>query len=180
MDEKEWLYRAAQGDEQAFEHLVKLYEKQIYAFAFARLRHREEARDAVQDVFIKVFRYLRRYDSKRSFFSWIYAIALNVIRDHYRRGKNRREKESDGEWIEDIALIPEHETDRDDKILLFQAIDSLEESDRDLILLRYIEGLPVNQMAEITGLSESNTKVRLHRIREKMKRFIQGDRDEKE
>ena len=102
MTEEQTLIRLARaGDGPAFEALVTAYETRLYQLAFRYLGHREDALDAVQETFLRVYRFLGGFQEQSSFSTWIYRIAINVCRDlslqRSRRGEQPLERGEDGE-----------------------------------------------------------------------------------
>src|SRR2546426_4236680 len=81
------IERAKNGDADAFGDLMRLYERRVIGIGVQMGLSRDDALDACQDVFIKVFRYIHRFRSGESFFKWLYRIALNAIHDHHRRSR---------------------------------------------------------------------------------------------
>ncbi|OHD61884.1 MAG: hypothetical protein A2014_04840 [Spirochaetes bacterium GWF1_49_6] len=176
-DEKYYLTLAKQGDYQAFERIVKIYRDRIYGIVFLNLRNREDTEDVFQDIFYKVFMNLKSYDSERKFFTWLYTITLNTVYTFIRKRK-RRSVEIAVEFIDDIQVEGREDFTREDKMALLQAMESLPDDERQLIILRYMEAAGIDEIAEITGLSESNVKVKLHRIRKRIFEMMEGH-DEK-
>jgi RNA polymerase sigma-70 factor (ECF subfamily) len=176
MEENEIIVKARNGDLEAFEDLVALYRKKVFSFALYHLRNRDDAEDAAQEVFWRVFNYIKKYDPSRKFFSWLYAIEMNVIRTLAKKRKNRGpsldEMDTEGFLFRDDGLLS-----TDDKIALFHEIGKLNESDRNLLYYKYMDGLSTREIAAESGITEENVKVRLFRIRERMAKDLQNDKE---
>lgn len=169
MDERDIIRRARNGDLKAFEELVALYRRRVYAFALYHTRSRADAEDISQEVFWKVYTSLLRFDPERKFFSWLYAIEMNVIRTFRRRRKIRTVPmdDVDPDWFgfQDRGLLTV-----DDRHVVLQELAKLEERERHMVYLKYVDDLSIREIAEEFSLTEENVKVRLHRIREKMQK----------
>src|SRR5947207_4801694 len=140
--------RAAQhGDSRAFEELMIASERRVAHVAWRILGDAEEVKEAMQETFLRVFRHLKRYDEQRDFFGWLYRIAVNVCRDLEQRRRKRRIFTSLDEALPMATQPPTN----DDIALLRRAIDTLPERERLAIILRDIEELSTEDVAEILG-----------------------------
>ena len=171
------------GNTDAFEPLVTAYEKTLYNLCYKMLGNREDAEDAVQEAFIKIFRALNDYRGDSRFSTWIYRIAVNTCNDMLRR-KNRvqvislYEQQEDGEETE--LQIPE-EGNTPEELLerkltresVDQGLQALPEEQRTILLLREIQGLSYEEIAEIQHLDGGTVRSRIHRARKKLCRWLQ-------
>ena len=163
--EHDLIERIAGGDTEAFAVLVDRYAHTVHALV-AR----------TQDVFLKVFDHLPRFDGRSSLATWIYRIAFNTAVSHARR----RRRPTCPIDERRIAAITDDEAERLEEMVerqqaldsLAAAIEALEADERALVTLRYYDDRSVAECAAITGLTEANVKVRLHRIRKKLYAMI--------
>ncbi len=188
MSEPEIIKRAKEGDMEAFSQLVTLYENKILNYCFRMLNNRGDAEDATQEVFIKVYRYLNSYLEQSAFSTWLYKIASNVCLDYLRKVKRNRDtvsinqQNAEGEefslMIEDKGLSPYDNAQLGEaRKALSAAISSLGEEQRQVIILREIEGLSYEEIAEITRLAPGTVKSRINRARQALKKILEKDRE---
>ncbi len=170
--EKEWVEAALAGDEQAFERLVETYASPVYNLAYRMLGDPAEAEDAAQETFIRVYRRLHTYDPSRKFSSWVLAIASHYCIDRLRR---RRLQKVSLEDLPPWAPLVSREEDPEEHVVVsdrntrLQALlDRLPPNYRLPLVLHYWYGFSYDEICEITGLSLSALKTRLHRARLKL------------
>ena len=170
------LERCRQGDELAWEALVRRFQSRVYALAFHYLRNADEARDLAQEVFIKVY---DRLDSFRGtgFLPWLLRLARNAAIDRLRRAKARPPL-SDLP-TEDAPEIPrrgpgpeEQSLTEARKRLVYRALERLDEKSREIILLKEIQGLELKEIAEMLGAPVGTVKSRSHRARLELARIV--------
>lgn len=170
--EHDLIERIADGDIEAFAVLVDRYAHAVHALVARIVVTAEDAEEVTQDVFLKVFDHLPRFDRRSSLATWIYRIACNTAVSHARR----RRRPTCPIDERRIAAVTDDEAERLEETVerqqaldsLAAAIETLEADERALVTLRYYEDRSVAECAEITGLTEANVKVRLHRIRKKL------------
>lgn len=182
------VIRAAQrGDQDAFEQLVRAYDRSVLRHAMNLLRSPEEARDVYQEVFLKVFRNLHTFRFDCSFHTWLYRIVTNVCLDHLRKRGVRKEESAvveTGEGAVDrMESLEENSAHADPERRLWnrQLQDRIEEGLRELtprermvFELRHYEGLRLRNIGEILGTSEDAAKNCLFRATQKMRSAL-GD-----
>jgi RNA polymerase sigma-70 factor, ECF subfamily len=178
MQENEIISKAQEGDLRAFEELVTLYKRRVFAFAYYYLRNKADAEDVSQEVFWRVFNYIKKFDAEKKFFSWIYAIEMNVIKGSYK-SKNNRTVDINEDYFEQISFNDNGLLSMEDKIVLFNAIEKLEEDEKNLLLLKYMEDLSIKEIADAFTLTEENVKVKIFRAKEKVHKIIKGGHYEK-
>jgi RNA polymerase sigma-70 factor (ECF subfamily) len=165
--------RAAQhGDSRAFEELMIASERRVANVAWRILGDAEEVKEAVQETFLRVFKHLKRYDESRDFFGWLYRIAVNVCRDLDQHRRRRRIFTP----IEDALPLIEQRTTQpranDDAAMLRRAIDTLPERERLAIILRDIEELSTEDVAEILGNTPATVRVQISKARAKLRAWF--------
>jgi RNA polymerase sigma-70 factor (ECF subfamily) len=161
------------GNRRAFDEVVLRYTPLLYSLAYRLLGAREEAEEAVQEIFLRVYRGLPRFRLGRRFHPWLYTIALNYLRSQRRRKIRRRgfgtrplEEALDVPAAERPEADPASAVERADAERLAQAaLERLPPRYREVFVLRQIEGLAVRDVAEILDLPEGTVKTFLHRGR---------------
>jgi RNA polymerase sigma factor (sigma-70 family) len=178
MQENDIISKAQQGDLRAFEELVTLYKRRVFAFAYYYLKNKADAEDVSQEVFWRVFNYIKKFDTDKKFFSWIYAIEMNVIKGSFKNKKNKIVEVSE-DFFEQISFNDNSLLSTEDKIVLFNAIDKLEDDEKNLLFLKYMEDLSIKEIADAFELSEDNIKVKIFRAKEKLQKIIGGTYEKK-
>ncbi len=174
----ELVGRALAGSERAFYDLVRRYERPIFSLIVRMVHDHAVAEDIAQESFLKAFRRLDTYDPTRKFSSWLFKIAHNATLDHLRRPSlDTRPLEAQGEGEADLVSVladdkapsPEEGIGRYD---LARALDrglrSLREEYREVLLLRFREGLSYQEIAEVTGQPLGTVKTNIHRARKEL------------
>src|SRR5579863_5512497 len=178
-DEEAELVRLAQsGEEAAFEELIRRHQQRVFGLVNGILRRREDVEDVVQQVFLKVFVSLKRFDLRAAFSTWLYKITVNECWDYLRKKKVRplvyeadlsEEQVSrlDGVVSADqpVASSSDRAEARD---LLERMMEKLPQQDRALLVLKEVEGFSVQELAEILDLNVNTVKVRLFRARARL------------
>jgi RNA polymerase sigma-70 factor (ECF subfamily) len=183
----EVVARARKGDHAAFRVLVERYEGRVFRMAVRVLRDEEQARDAVQDAFIKVYGSLDRFEGRSGFYTWLYRIVMNQCLDRKRRDKSRREVEWQDEFetlpADGAALLvgdpapggPEAQVGRLElRKIVATAIEALPEDARRTIQLREIDGLSYKEIAEALGIPKGTVMSRLHYARRTLQELLRA------
>ncbi|SFL87704.1 RNA polymerase sigma-70 factor, ECF subfamily [Desulfomicrobium norvegicum] len=149
------------GDREAFAVLVRRYQGPVYRLMLRFSQDESEAAEMAQDAFVRVYERLAAYDSRRRFFTWLYTLALNLARDHARRLKRAPQCRQDL----DTTLA---DKERDplaslEAARLLDVLRGLPPKYAETLALRYIEDMPLEEVAETLGLSISGAKMRVHR-----------------
>ena len=141
--------------------LEKIYDQyygKVMGYIAARVQRRADAEDLAADVFEKVYRKMGDYDqSKASVSTWIFTITRNTVIEHYRRGKPCEELD---ENLSDNTELDENLLNNETLSELAGALRALPEELRDIIVLRYYDGKPLTEVAELMGLSYGAVKLR--------------------
>ncbi len=180
---KELIDRCQNGDMLAFEDLVHQYERLVYSIAYRMLNNHSDAQDITQEVFVKVYQKLDMYKPSHSFTAWISTISSNTSIDYIRKHKKQTVLSLDKEIefedssvslnIESKDLSPEQELLQKEKTQLLQkAISLLDEDSRELIVLRDINGLSYNEIADMFDLKLGTVKSKISRSRLKLQKII--------
>ena len=173
------------GDVNAYEHLVKAYEKNVYNLALRMTGNSEDAYDMSQEAFIKAYNSLHSFRGDSKFSVWLYRIVSNVCLD-FLRSRNRKATVSlsmendDGEEVEldiaDEASSPQLLLDRSlTRDAVRRGLQSLPPDHREILLLREIQGLSYDEIASALGLEVGTVKSRIFRARKKLCAFLIKD-----
>jgi len=172
---------AAHGDTVAFDRLVAEYHERVLNVAYRMVSRREDAEDICQEVFVKAFTALPRLRDRSQFGSWLLRITANCARDALRR-RRRRKDDLDLDEIGPVPSDDDHarETERDDASRVVQRLlMGLPERHRIVLVLRDIEGLSYEEMAQALSCTVSSVKNRLHRarklFRERLDPYVKAD-----
>ena len=154
------------GDNDSFEVIVERYKIQIYNLMYRYSGSTEDAADMAQDVFCRAYERLGQYRKQKSFFAWLYTLALNYARDWARKTSRREHTIATfaRESLTNETKTPERllETDQETRGLV-AALETLGEDRREMMLLRYRHEHSIKELAEIFEISESAVKMRLKR-----------------
>ena len=184
-NEAEIVARVLNGDRQAYALLVEEYKTPIYNLAYRMTRNSQDAEDLAQETFLRSFDQLFRFDAKRSFYTWLYTISLNIIRNHIKKNSSRRldnfrqvEKISGTDDFDDKRFASQESQVRDKlskerEEELERCLQKLSPELRELLILRFYQGLSFEVISEITGLSLSAIKMRVYRGLEKLRKYIE-------
>jgi RNA polymerase sigma factor (sigma-70 family) len=160
--------KAVAGDPEALSILIDKYKNNAYNLSISIVKNKESAKDIVQDSFLKVLENIARFKNESKFSTWLYRIVYNESLKYIQ--KTNRVSVIDIESVR-IENYYDEISAAEDKCLdsdLYQAIESLDENDRNILLLFYLAEKSVKEINTITGLSISNIKVILHRTRKKL------------
>ncbi|HLH43652.1 MAG TPA: sigma-70 family RNA polymerase sigma factor [Bryobacteraceae bacterium] len=187
--EERLLVGLRRGDESAFEVLIQDYELPIFNLVSRLVDDSADAADVVQEVFIKVFRKVTSFRGESSLRTWIYRIAVNEARNHRRwfaRHKRREvtleplpgETRGYSDWLEDAARSPfELALDRETEKLVEDALRKVSPAFRAALVLREIEGLSYEEVAEILQISLGTVKSKILRGREALRKSLAAELD---
>lgn len=181
-DEADLVAACRAGEHEALSALIKKYHPVVKRLCVSMLDDRE-VEDLVQDVFIKILNKIRGFEGRSALFSWIYEITLNHCRDELRRRKRRKWFSLHALPEEIVEQIPLDEPSAGDRLELGElrhhlrvALNKLEPKYRELVVLRDLEGLSYEEVAQASGITEKLVKSRLFQARqilaEKMKRYF--------
>lgn len=170
------IQRVRQGNRNAFADIVERYNSPIYNLAFRLTGCLADAEDLAQEVFIRVYESLSRFDDSRRFFPWMYTVALNVIRNYQRKKRPIFQHiQADillAKWLKDTVTPEKNVSDVQQRKILAQCILKLSTSKKEAVVLRYYQGLTFEEIAEIQSCSISAAKMRVYRGLEKLNRLM--------
>jgi RNA polymerase sigma-70 factor (ECF subfamily) len=180
MNDEQLVKQFQSGDRQAFDELLLRYQDKVLNTCFRFIAREEDARDATQDIFIKVYHALHSFKPKATFSTWLYRIAvnhsLNIVRSNKRRAwlKSFSMAADPNElYIIADAKDPHTKMEHDEQAALVQrALKKLNQEQRVAIILHRFEGLSYKEIAEVMNTSVSSVESRLFRARQKLARFL--------
>jgi len=158
-------HRATGGDLDAFEELIRRLQRRVYGFAFQHLRDADEAHDLAQEIFVKLYRNLGRFDPERPFEPWFWKLAANTT-INYRRKRIPLPAEQPNDAADPDAKFPAHDP------ALVQALAQLDPAYRMPILLHYYADLSLEQVGITLNLTVPAIKSRLHRARAQLRNHL--------
>jgi RNA polymerase sigma-70 factor (ECF subfamily) len=168
MDDTVAIEKCLNGEREAFRHLVESYQKQAVAHAVAILGNREDALDSVQEAFVDAFRSLKRFDRTRRFYPWFYVLLRHRC---YKMTAKRQETES---LEETEILAPQTDLQSEEKLALERALISLPKEDREIITLKYLDGLSYQELAERLQIPRGTVMSRLFYARKQLQARLTG------
>ena len=170
MDDVEAIKRCQQGEREAFRHLVEHYQKRAVAHATAILFHRADAEDAVQEAFIDAFKGIGTFDTSRTFYEWFYVLLRNRC---YKMTARRRPTES---LDEALLLASQPGMSSETTVGLEKALHSLTSEEREIVCLKYFDGLSYDELATHLQIPRGTVMSRLFNARRRLQRKLTGVR----
>jgi RNA polymerase sigma-70 factor, ECF subfamily len=178
VDDRELVRRAQHEDKEAFELLVKKHQGRVFAVAGGILRNREDVEDIAQQVFLKAYFSLKRFDQRSAFSTWLYKITVNECWDLLRKRKVRP-LVYESELTEEQAHMyqtaeekgkqaPDVSEELETRQQLEHWLECLDEKDRTMLVLKEVQGFTVEEIAEIMEVNGNTVKVRMFRARQKI------------
>ncbi len=181
------VFAAIDGDNDAFGKLIEKYSSFVYRTVFYDIKSKEDAEDISQEVFIKAYKALANFRSDSEFSTWIYRICKNTVYDYIRKSSRERSiplsEMTSGDENDRIYDIPDDSGKYDPEKtyisketadLVNDAISSLSEEHRSIIVMRDIEGYSYGEIADILSIEEGTVKSRLSRARNSLKKKLEN------
>lgn len=177
-DDRELVRRAQGADKEAFEELVRRHQHRVFAVAGGILRQREDVEDIAQQVFVKAYFSLKRFDQRAAFSTWLYKITVNECWDLLRKRKVRPliyESDLSEDQARQFGAPDERAPKQPDISERLEArqrverlLEGLDQRDRTMLVLKEVEGFAVEEIAQILDLNANTVKVRLFRARRRI------------
>lgn len=164
---EELALRVQQGSKSAFTELVNRFGPRLFHYFRQKVGSREDCEDLVQETFVKAYRFIHRYDPARAFDPWLFTIGTRLVVDHFRK----RERSPRAPIPHDIAGGSDPFADaerRDERAALWSRTRILPERQRDALWLRYMEEMPIKEVARVLGITRVYVKVLLFRARARL------------
>jgi len=177
-EDREWICQTIDGDTESFGFLVRKYQDRLYNGMVQILRNESEAEDVVQDAFVLAFSKLDSFQGQSAFFTWLYRIAYNVAITRLRRRKRGVSLDGDDSRVRldfpDSGPLPNDSIEkREEAIQLYDALDRLSSEHRSILVLREMEELDYDAIAEILELPVGTVRSRLHRARIRLRELLE-------
>ncbi len=172
----EWLaLRCQSGERGAFEDLIALMERPLLYFATSLTGSQDAALDVLQDVWLKVFRGMRKLKDPGALRPWLYTITHGIAVDRIRRNSSRRQAEE--EQIRDFQEADEPAFADEDAAAIHAALEQITLKHREVLVLHFLEDLSLAEIAQVVGRSEGTVKSRLHYAKRALKEILTGGND---
>jgi RNA polymerase sigma-70 factor, ECF subfamily len=188
-DERQLIRRAQKGDKVAFEVLVQRHQHRVFAVARGILKRQEDVEDIAQQVFVKAYFSLKRFDQRAAFSTWLYKITVNECWDLLRKRKARPliyEADFSEEQSRQFSATEQRADsgpDTSERMAMRQRLDNmlaqLDERDRAMLVLKEVEGFSVEEIAETLSLNANTVKVRLFRARRRIVEYARRENKER-
>ena len=162
--EARWIANVKNGDTKDFEHLIRMHQQRIFAYAYSLLKQRQEAEDLVQEVFLQAFRKLPGYEPRVSFSAWLYKIAYNQYLNIQRKRNG---------WLRILHLVqpPAASSGIENEVLeLTEYLHKLSDLEKQIVLLRVLEDKSFDELAQILGGSAASLRKKFERAKNKIKK----------
>jgi RNA polymerase sigma-70 factor (ECF subfamily) len=174
--EEEWIGALKKGEPQSIEKLITVYGTPLLRSAFLLCGSEVDAHDMVQETFLQAIKSVHRFKGNSSLFTWLYGILLNVFRQQTRKRRYSVFPGDLGDKNSKGGNNPERKLERDRSFSqVYSMIQTLSPAHREVLILRYYEGLKITEIAEIARVSEGTVKSRLHYATEAMRKKIPQD-----
>ena len=184
MDEKELIKKSKEGYVEYFEQLIEPHQVKVYNIALKMLKNEQDAFDASQEALLKAFKYISRFKEESSFSTWLYRITVNTCLDILKKRKEShntisleqqislKDNEVSMQFEDKKQNVLEDVIKEERKKVLYEAIDTLSDEHRKMILLRDIEGFSYEEIAKITGKNIGTVKSKISRARNSLKEIL--------
>ncbi len=180
--DKGLVSRIKVNDQRAFKELVNKYQNKIFMIAYGILKNEDDAYDAVQEVFLKVYKYIQNFQENSTLYTWIYRITYNVSIDLYRKKRGEYSVEFGDTSkidpnVDSLARRVETPFEKIEQKELSERVDfalsQLTEEHRTILVLREFEGLSYDEISEITSTPKGTVMSRLYHARLNLKKFLE-------
>jgi RNA polymerase sigma-70 factor (ECF subfamily) len=175
-EEQDVIAQVRRGERAAFAVLVDAYAKPIFNLAFRMTGSRQDADDLAQETFLRAYRKLKRFDPEKKFFTWLYTIALNIIRNHLKSSPERTARIAEMDHPPSDPVDPANPEglflDREKAQLLEICLQKLPSELKEAVVLRYYQDLSFDEIATITDASVSAVKMRTYRGLERLRALM--------
>lgn len=193
-EEAQFVARLVARDESAFNELVVTYQRRVFALVFRMLGRRDEAEDLAQEVFVQVFKAIDQFRGDSKLSTWIYRIAVNLCKNRTKYLSRRHANDQDdvdamadrlpfsaakGVSVGGISRPDELVEGMQLEVVVKRAIAQIEPEFREVLILRDVEDMSYEEIAEVTGLADGTVKSRIHRARAQLRAIVEKAMGEK-
>jgi len=193
-EEARFVARLVARDESAFNELVVTYQRRVFALVFRMLGRRDEAEDLAQEVFVQVFKAIDQFRGDSKLSTWIYRIAVNLCKNRTKYLSRRHANDQDdvdamadrlpfsaakGVSVGGISRPDELVEGMQLEVVVKRAIAQIEPEFREVLILRDVEDMSYEEIAEVTGLADGTVKSRIHRARAQLRALVEKAMGEK-
>jgi RNA polymerase sigma-70 factor (ECF subfamily) len=193
-EEAQFVARLVARDEGAFNELVITYQRRVFALVFRMLGRRDEAEDLAQEVFVQVFKAIDQFRGDSKLSTWIYRIAVNLCKNRTKYLSRRHANDQDdvdamadrlpfsaakGVSVGGISRPDELVEGMQLEVVVKRAIAQIEPEFREVLILRDVEDMSYEEIAEVTGLADGTVKSRIHRARAQLRTLVEKAMGEK-
>lgn len=184
VNDEELVKKVKNGDVDAFEEIIAKYEKKVFSLIFNVIKNENEIEDLAQEVFIKIYKNIDKFQGKSSLYTWVYRITTNVCLDYIKKRKeiiyiDEKIQFEDGEMDMQLStnekLQDELYEEKELKEKLKKSINKLPENQRMMIILRDIKGLSYEEISKILSMKLGTVKSQINRARLKLKEILEKD-----
>ena len=185
--ETELIINAQQGNIEAFESLIYKYDKNVLSLALKYVNNKDDAKDIYQEVFLRVFKGLKRFQFKSEFSTWLFRITTNVCLTHSSKARKKKfisinEENNDDDNSNEILQLPDEENPTPDKQaekseikkVVDEAMETLSPKQKMIFTLKHCEGYKIREIAEIMDIGEGTVKKTLFEVVHKMRDQLQN------
>lgn len=174
MDEKDLIEKIKEGDKNAFEEIYKKYLQKIYRYCSFQVKDKVLAEDICQETFVKAYKSIKKFKLKEnwSLQAYLFTIARNLVIDNSR--KKKAVPIDKYEFLESKENLFEEITRQENTVKIKKALMQLEETERQIVILKYFEDMGSKEIAEILNMKDGAIRVRVHRIMDKLKLIVEN------
>jgi RNA polymerase sigma-70 factor (ECF subfamily) len=181
-EESVLLDRFRRGDKRVFMEIVSLYKDRVYSMAFRILGDPETAEECAQDIFLRVYQSLPRFEGRSSLSTWIYRVSYNLSLDYARKESRRKSRKTVSIDQSEAVICRAERRDEpessalnaEQSVMIQKALSQLDPEQRELVVLCDIEGKGYDDIAAITGIPLGTVKSRIFRGRGKLRELLRG------
>lgn len=178
-NEEIYLEKILKGDVNAYSFIVDKYKNMVFSLAFKMTKSREEAEEISQDTFIKAYKNLSKFKGESKFSTWLYRIAYHTTLDAIKKNKNSSNTfeitEVTFNHIKSTETILEGIERKERSKIIDKCLLKLADEERTIIWMFYYDELSLKEIIQVTGISEANLKVKLHRARKKLLKIVKDN-----
>lgn len=184
LKDEELVEKVKNGDIDAFEKIIEAYESKVFGVIYHMINDKNEVEDIAQEVFIKVYKNLHKFQGNSSLYTWIYRITVNLCLDVIKSKKKviylddtikTEDGEIDRELPSNEKTGEEIYEEKELKDIMRKCISKLPEKQRAMVILRDIKGLSYEEISEITNIKLGTVKSQINRARIKLKELLEAD-----